>query len=256
MRIVVLLKQVPENLSVPMNEDYTIDRRGPGKITNPADLSALAMALDWKKRLRGQVLCVSMGPGSAVDTLREAAMTGADALYHICDPKAAGSDTLVTATILAAMIRKLGDIDLIFCGRHSVDGETGQVGAELAVLLDFACLSQVINIERIGEKEVECNCLWEEGTERYLVRRPAILCVCESRRVEQLPSLAMMRRARTMPINQLTLIDLGLSGIKGKQDSPTKVIAVHRKENRRRATVWLREDVPQTLCRLLTKRDG
>ena len=256
MRFVVFMKQVPANLSVSMNADYTMNRQQMQKITNPADMSALAMALEWKARMGGEVICVTMGPASAADCLREAAMAGADALYHVCDPAIAGSDTFITATVLSEVVRKIGDVDLVFCGRHSVDGETGQVGAEVAVMLDYACLSQVLSVEQITEDSVECVCLAGNGTERYRLRRPAVVCVCECKSAEVLPSLAAMRRAKRMPIETLCVADLGLSGLSGRRSSPTKVSGVHRKEHSRRHTQWLKDNAAETVLQVFRKQTG
>lgn len=256
MRFVVLMKQVPANLSVSMNADYTMNRQQMQKITNPADMSALAMALEWKARMGGDVICVTMGPASAADCLREAAMAGADRLYHVCDPAIAGSDTFVTATVLSEMVRKIGDVDLVFCGRHSVDGETGQVGAEVAVMLDYACLSQVLWVEQITDATLECVCLAENGTERYQLRRPAVVCVCECKSAVVMPSLAAMRRAKRMPVETVTLADLGLTGMSGRRFSPTKVSGVHRKEHSHRHTVWLKEEPARAVAELLRRKNG
>jgi electron transfer flavoprotein beta subunit len=259
MRFVVLIKQVPAELSANMNADFTMNRQRVQKITNPADSSALAMALDWKNRLGGEVVCITMGPASAADCLREAAMAGADVLYHVCDPAIAGADTFVTAQILAAVIRRIGDTDIVFCGRHSIDGETGQVGAELATMLGYGCLSQVLSVESMEQDELCCTCLDDGGTEQYRLRRPAVLCVCENRSAKTLPSLTAMRRANHMPITSVSLADLGLTDISGKASSPTKVIGVHYKEKSRRHIVYLtdnaNEQVAEVIRRNNTKQD-
>lgn len=249
----MLLKQVPADLSAPLNKDYTVNRQKMQKITNPADLSALNMALECRSRVGGDVLCVTMGPESATDCLRDAAMAGADGLYHICDPGIAGADTFVTAKILAAAIRKFEPVDLVFCGRHTVDGETGQVGVELAAMLGYGCLSQVTGIQEIGETNLRCSCQAGSSMEIYRLRQPAVLCVCECSIPTKLPSLSAMRRANKMPIVRLSLAELELSEISGRSSSPTKVIAVHRKEQSRRKTVWLEENAVETVAMILQK---
>lgn len=238
-------------MSAPMNADFTVDRQKTQKITNPADLSALSMALEWKRRVGGEVICVTMGPASAVDCLREAAMAGADALYHICDPGIAGADTLVTAKILAAAVRKLEPVGLVFCGRHTVDGETGQVGPEIAAMLGCGCLSEVTGVQEIGEEALCCSCQTGSSTELYRLRRPAVLCVCECRTPAVLPSLSAMRRANRMPVQRISLADLKLAEVSGRRSSPTKVVAVRRKEHKRRQTMWLTADAAETVAAIL-----
>ena len=237
MRFVVLMKQVPADTGVEMNADYTVDRRNAQKITNPADLSALATAAEWKTHTGAELVCLTMGPASAAQTLREGAMAGADRLYHICDPALAGADTFVTAYVLAAAIRQLGGADLIFCGRHTVDGETGQVGAELAAMLGYACISQVLQIEALEPEAVTCVCLLSGAQAQYRLLRPAVLCVCECRHTTVLPSLAVMRKARQLMIQTWTLAELGLSGLSGRGASPTKVCGVHRMARSRRSGI-------------------
>lgn len=254
MRIVVLLKQVPAELKVSMNADYTMNRQYTQKITNPADQSALAMAIEWKNQRGGEVLCLTMGPASAADCLREAAEAGADGLYHICDPGIAGADTLVTAKILTAAIRKIGGADLVFCGRQTVDGETGQVGAEIAAMLGWACLSQILQVQAEEKNLLRCTCLNGSHMEIYSLRYPAVLCVCENRTTASLPSLAAMRRANQMRIETFSLADLGLNNISGRRSSPTRVAAVHQKTGSRRHTIWLTDRAAETVAEVIRQK--
>lgn len=253
MRFVVLVKQVPAELNVSMNADFTMNRQRMKKITNPADVTALAMASEWKNRLGGEVICLTMGPQSAADSLRESALGGADALYHICDPKIAGADSFVTSTILAAAIEHIGGADVILCGNRSVDGETGQVGAELSAMLGCACMSHVTAIDDIRDDAILCTCFEKGVTEQYELRRPAVVCVCPCMTVKILPTRAALLRADRMPVEELTLKDLGLDGISGGASSPTQVAGVHQKERSRRHTAFISAAAVADVVRQLMK---
>lgn len=247
------MKQVPAALSAPLQEDYTLDRKRTQNITNPADLSALNLAMECKRRVGAEVLCLTMGPASATQCLREAALAGVDGLYHICDAEIAGADTYVTAKLLAAALQKLGTVDVVFCGRHSVDGETGQVGPELAALLGSSCLSEVTSVQELQPQTLVCQRQTGNSEEQYQLQLPAVLCVSEGKAVPVLPSLRALRRANQMTVERLSLAELGLSGLSGRRASPTKVIAVRRKEAQRRKTVWLTEDAARTIAAQLKK---
>ena len=239
MRFIVLIKQVPSEVSPEMNADFTVNRGRVRKITNPADVYALSLALDGKKKMGGEVTCITMGPSSAVSSLQEAALQGADQLIHVCDPLIAGADTLVTARILAEAVRYAGGADVVFCGNSSVDGETGQVGAELAVLLDLNCIRNVTDVDSMGPDSLECRCFSDEESGLYRVGLPAVLCVCPKRNPVILPTRAALRRAEHMPVHTLTLADLGLQEISGKASSCTKVIHAGKREHGRRKTRFL-----------------
>lgn len=239
MRIAVFVKQVPASLRVSMGEDGLLDRRGMETITNPADQTALVMAAQLKKQLGGEVLCFTMGPSQASICLREAAVAGADHLYHLCDNNLAGADTLITAKALTAALQKAGGAQLLLLGRHSVDGETGQVGPEMAAMLDMPCLTQVTEIVPMEDKGLKCTCMGGGGMEVYLVKPPAVLCVCESKRPAALPSLLSMRRAAAKEITTFTLKDIGLDALRGKEDSPTRVVEVKAKIPVKKHTRWL-----------------
>lgn len=235
----VLIKQVPAEPSVAMNADFTLDRRRVRKITNPADIVALKTAVEWRAKTGGSIRCITMGPKSAEDCLREAAMAGADELIHICDGAYAGADTLVTANALAAAIRLTGSADVVLCGRSSVDGETGQVGAELAALLDFPCVTPALSVDEISNEEIRCVLLKDSGTARCLLRPPAVICLCASKSTEILPTLSAMRRACSMPVRVLTAAELGFEGRCAKDASPTRVIRAYPKQRSRRKVQFL-----------------
>ena len=150
MRIIVLAKQVPDTRNVgkdAMKADGTINRAALPAIFNPEDLSALEQALRLKERYPGStVTLLTMGPGRAAEILREGLYRGADDGVLLTDRAFAGADTLATSYALAMAIRKMGDFDLIVGGRQAIDGDTAQVGPQVAEKLG---LSQITYAEEI-----------------------------------------------------------------------------------------------------------
>jgi len=150
---VVLVKQVPDTKRITgdaMKADGTVDRAALPAIFNPEDLHALEMALDVRDRFGGAVTAMVMGPPAACEVLRDCLERGADRVVLITDRKAAASDTLATSYILSCAVRKLDSVDMVFCGRQAIDGDTAQVGPQLAEKLD---LPQITYAEEIQSME-------------------------------------------------------------------------------------------------------
>src|SRR3989304_7489773 len=136
MNIVVCLKQVPGTTDVKIDpQTNTLIRQGIKNIMNPFDTYAMEEGVRVKERYGGKVTAISMGPPQAQEMLREAISVGADEAVLLSDGAFAGADTWATAFTLARAINKLGQHDLIICGRQTIDGDTGQVGPELAEML-------------------------------------------------------------------------------------------------------------------------
>ena len=167
--------------------------------------------------------------------------------------RVAGADTYITAKALAQAIKVIGDIDLILCGRHTVDGETGQTGPELAAMLGYVCVGQVVALTGMEEGELICQCMGQEGIQVISVRLPAVLCVCECQRPVYLPSIAAMRRAASLPVKTLSTAALGMDGICAQHDSPTQVVRLRHKEHVRRNIHFLtqKDSMIQTILSLI-----
>lgn len=152
LKIIVLAKQVPDTRNVgkdAMKADGTVNRAALPAIFNPEDLNALEQALQLKDRYPGStVTLLTMGPGRAAEIVREGLYRGADNGVVLSDRAFAGSDTLATSYALATAVRKLGDFDLIIGGRQAIDGDTAQVGPQIAEKLG---LPQVTYAEAVGE---------------------------------------------------------------------------------------------------------
>jgi electron transfer flavoprotein alpha subunit len=177
LRIAALAKQVPLAESLELQGGRLV-RTGVGTEMNPYCRRAVAQGVALARETGGTCTVIPLGPPGAEDVLREAVAWGADSGLHACDPAFAGSDTLATARALAAVLREAGPFDLILVGRNSIDGETGQVGPELAELLDLPFADGVRRLHdggAIWPLELE----HDDGTQDVEVALPALLSVAE-----------------------------------------------------------------------------
>ena len=156
LKIIVLAKQVPDTRNVgkdAMKEDGTINRAALPAIFNPEDLNALEQALRLKDAYPGTtVTLLTMGPGRAAEIIREGLYRGADGGYLLTDRAFAGADTLATSYALATAIKKIGDYDIIIGGRQAIDGDTAQVGPQVAEILGLTQVTYAEEILNVDEK--------------------------------------------------------------------------------------------------------
>ncbi|MEM2431201.1 MAG: electron transfer flavoprotein subunit beta/FixA family protein [Candidatus Bathyarchaeia archaeon] len=231
LKIIVLIKQVPEIEKVKFDyEKGRLDRSSAKAETNPFDLNALEAAVQIKEKIGGSVTAISMGPMQAIDTLRDALARGADKAILLSDEKFAGADTLATAYTLAAAIRKVGEFDLIICGEKSVDGDTAQVGPEVAEFLGIPHAAYVENIGYVSEKEITVTVRMERNNYVMRLKLPALITVTKDINNPRLPTLKDKLRALRSPITVWNYNDL--SGICepeyfGFEGSPTRVVKVY-----------------------------
>ena len=181
MEIVVLVKQVPDTANVgadAMKEDGTVNRAALKTIFNPDDLNALELALELKDRYGAKVNVITMGPPRAIDVLKESLFRGADNAYLLSDPKFAGSDTLATSLILKGAIEaKVKNFDIIMAGRQAIDGDTAQVGPQVAEKLHIPQITFVTDVESIKNGVIRAAKLSDEGTEIVECKTPVLLTV-------------------------------------------------------------------------------
>jgi len=227
MEIVVCIKQVPATTRVQLDpRTRTIIREGVELMLNPFDAYALEEALRLREAHGGTVTVMTMGIPSAAILLREALAMGADQAILLTDRRFAGADTLATATTLAAAIHKRGVVDLILCGRQAIDGDTAQVGPELAEKLGIPHVTAVAKIEEVNAGMLTCQKMIDEGYARLRVQLPALLTVVKEINTPRFPTLAGFRRAQKSDIliwkAEDLEVDLGHIGLEG---SPTQVIA-------------------------------
>ena len=163
-RYIVFLKQVPLSTKVEMDPvTKTLKRSSALSQVNPDDLYALQAALDLRRSTGAEVIAVSMGPLSAEVVLREAIQRGADRAILLSSPAFAGSDTWCTSLVLASAVRKIGEYDILFFGRIAIDGDTAQVGPEVAGHLNIPQVTQLVNVESCTDKYIRLFTVWDEN---------------------------------------------------------------------------------------------
>jgi len=193
MRIIVPIKQVPNTTDVRIDaKTGTLIREGVESIVNPEDLNAVESALCLKDKFGGEVTVVSMGPPQTEDALREVLSMGVDEAYLLTDRALAGADTLATAYSLSRAIKKIGEFDLIICGRQAIDGDTAQVGPQLAEFLKLPQITYVRKLE-IDDGHVIAERALENGYEIVKAPVPALLTVTKEINRPRYPSMSGIR---------------------------------------------------------------
>ena len=181
MRIIVLAKQVPDTRNVgkdAMKEDGTINRGALPAIFNPEDLNALEQALRIKDKFPGTTITMlTMGPGRAAEIIREGMFRGADNGYLLTDRAFAGADTLATSYALSMAIRKIGDFDLIIGGRQAIDGDTAQVGPQVAEKLGLPQVTYAEEIMKIENSKITIRRGMAGGAETVEAPMPLLITV-------------------------------------------------------------------------------
>ena len=231
--IFVLIKQVPDQGSkAGINPDGTIDRAKAKRMLNPFDRYALQAALEVKKNYGGKVTAISMGPPAANEILLEALEHGADHGYLLSDKRLAASDTLATAYALFKVIKFLGEFDLIFCGLQTTDGDTAQVGPQIAERLNLPQVTYCENFSIEGNT-VKAKRVVEGGYEWIKVKTPTLITVANSYHPLEYKSLSGARMVQHLLRNEqekakyiktINLDDIGADPVKcGLKGSPTIV---------------------------------
>jgi electron transfer flavoprotein beta subunit len=202
---IVCVKQVPDTANVTgeaMKEDGTVNRAALPAIFNPDDLNALEAALAVRDAHGGTVTAVTMGPLGAVEALRECLYRGADRAIIINDRRAAASDTLATSYILSQVVRKIGDYDFVFCGRQAIDGDTAQVGPQLAEKLGIAQVTHFERIIELSDGTVRVRRNVGNGWEVLEAKLPLLLTTLDTANEPRPPAarrVMRFKRARTVP---------------------------------------------------------
>ncbi len=183
-QIVVLAKQVPDTHNVgkdAMKEDGTINRAALPAIFNPDDLKALEMALACKDALKdimpAKVSIITMGPSRAAEIIRESMFRGADNGFVVSDRRFAGSDTLATSYALSAAVKKLGKVDIVFSGRQAIDGDTAQVGPQVAEKLEIPQITYAEKLLSMTENEIVIKRRLDRGVETVKSAFPVLVTV-------------------------------------------------------------------------------
>lgn len=181
--IVVFVKQVPDTQNITgdaMKADGTVNRQALPAIFNPEDLNALELALQLKDRYQAKVTVATMGPPAAAEVLRDALCRGADNAVLLTDRAFAGADTLATSYALSKCAAKIGKFDLILCGRQAIDGDTAQVGPQIAEKLHLPQISYVEEVLDLNEKTIKARRAIEGGYEILETPTPALFTVIDA----------------------------------------------------------------------------
>lgn len=255
MRIVVCVKWVPVMSQLRFDpETKRLVRAGVAGEPSSFDVRALLAGVALKEQHGGEVVVVTMGPPDAADGLRECLALGADRAVLLSDAALAGSDTLATARALAAVVRR-EDPTLVLLGKVSVDSETGQVGPELAELLNLPQATAVRRIEvNLGEGWFDVERDTDDGTETLRGSLPVVLTAGEDVAPERFPNKAQRQAAQEKPLATISLADLGLAASAvGAEGSPTWVAGVEEVPSTRRLEM-LTGETPEALAAVLRER--
>ncbi|AJD30936.1 electron transfer flavoprotein subunit beta [Clostridium sporogenes] len=226
MDILVCIKQVPGTSKVEVDPvTGVLKRDGVDSKMNPYDLYALETALRLKEEFGGVVKVISMGPPQAAEVIKEAYMMGADEGVLLSDRKFAGADVLSTSYTISQGVRKMGEFDLILCGKQTTDGDTAQVGPEMAEYLDIAHIANVIKIEEIKDDSIVVEMDMPNTIEVAEVKYPCLLTVEKDIYEPRLPSYRKKLETKDREVKMLSLKDFedkneNMYGLNG---SPTQV---------------------------------
>ncbi len=231
MKIIVCVKQVPDTSGkVAVNANGTLDRASMQTITNPDDLNAVEAALALKEQTGAEVIVVTMGPPPAEGMLRELLAMGADRGVLVSGREFGGSDTYATSQILAAAVNKIGveAEDIVLCGRQAIDGDTAQVGPQIAEKLELPQVTYVAGIEKDGNNLTVKRAL-EDGYMTIKVATPCMLTCIKELNAPRYMNVADIYGCYDKPVDVFDfntlkdepLIDVNKIGLKG---SPTNIL--------------------------------
>jgi len=252
--IIVCIKQVPGTTEVKIDPaTNTLIREGVESIINPFDTYALEEGLRMKERRGGKVTAITMGPPQAEKALREAIAVGIDEGVLLSDRAFAGADTLATSYALFRAIEKIGTYDLVICGKQTMDGDTGQVGPELAERLGIPFVTYIKKIEEVEDGHIRVERMIEDGYEVIEMPLPGLITVVKEINEPRLPSLRGMMKAKSAGITVWTASDLGVDINKvGLAGSPTQVVRIFAPERNRESEI-LQGDVSSQVDQLVKK---
>ncbi|GER94793.1 electron transfer flavoprotein subunit beta [hot springs metagenome] len=254
MNIIVCIKQVPDTAEVRINpETNTLIREGVPSIINPYDLHAIEAALQIKEKVGGKVTAITMGPPQAEDALREAISMGVDDVRLISDRAFAGADTWATSYTLYKAIEKLG-YDIIICGKQAIDGDTAQVGPEVAEFLNIPHIAYIRKIEDVSDKYIKVQRLMDDGYDVVESPIPVLLTVVKELNTPRLPSLKGKMAAKKAVITKMDLNAIGAEpdnvGLKGSPTQVKNIFAPQSKADRKMLQGSIEDQVDELIKQL------
>lgn len=211
MHIVVCTKQTPDTAAKVEVKDGHVTWGDSGLVVNPWDEYAVEEAIRLKEKLNGKATALTMGPESAKEALKTCLAMGCDEAILISDPALKGSDSGATATVLAAAIKKLGDVEVVVLGKQAIDGDTGLTAVAVATKLGWTPLTYLSKIEiEAASKAVTVERLLEEGKQLCAAKLPAVVSVMKEINEPRYPSFMGIRKAAKANIPIWSAADLGL----------------------------------------------
>ncbi len=252
-RIVVCVKQVPGTHDATIDpETKRIKREGIKAVTNPFDNYAVEEAVQIKEKIGGEVIALSMGPPRADLVLREAISVGADRGILLSDRAFGGSDTWATSYALAKAIEKIGNVDLVICGKQAIDGDTAQVGPGIAAHLDWAQAAFAMEVPEFGKERIKVKRMHEDGWDLCEVKLPAVMTVVKDINQPRIPTLKGRLAAQKMEIPTWTADDIGAEPERiGLDGSPTRVVKTNPPPPRDGETLKLEGPVEEMAGKLV-----
>lgn len=247
MNIIVCIKQVPDTAEVRINpETNTLIREGVPSIINPYDVHAIEAALQIKEKTGAKVTVITMGPPQAEEALREAISMGADDVRLISDRAFAGADTWATSYALYKAIEKIG-YDIILCGKQAIDGDTAQVGPEVAEFLNIPHIAYIRKIEAVDGNSMKVQRLMDDGYDVLECTLPVLLTVVKEINTPRLPSLKGKMAAKKAVITKMDRNDIEAEeenvGLKGSPTQVKNIFAPQTKADRKMLQGSIEEQV-------------
>ena len=250
MEILVCIKQVPGTSEVEVDENTGVLKRdGVDSKMNPYDLYALETGLRIKKQNNAKVKVLSMGPPQAKQVIQEAFMMGADEGALVSDRKFAGADVLATSYTISQGIKKLGNTDLIICGKQTTDGDTAQVGPEIAEFLNISHITNVTKLIEVKEKSIVVEVDMPNTREICEIKFPCLITVEKDIFQPRLPSFKLKLETKDREIPMISLKDFEDKDEKhyGLNGSPTQVLKIFPPKSNVEKETWTGEDVSSLL---------
>lgn len=241
MKIMVCIKQVPGTSKVEVDEKTGVLKRdGVDSKMNPYDLYALETALRIKEKKGGNIRVISMGPPQAKAVIKEAYSMGADEGTLVSDRKFAGADVLATSYTLSQGVKKCGDFDIILCGKQTTDGDTAQVGPEMAEYLGIPHVANVRRILDVNDDFIKVEMDMPNTIEVLEVKYPCLLTVDKDIFQPRLPSYKKKLETDEREINVISLNDFEDKDEKkyGLNGSPTQVERIFPPSNNDKHEIW------------------
>ena len=266
MHIVVCVKQVPDTKIIKINpKTNTLDRRSAPAILNPYDAHAVQEAVKIREKTGGTISVLSMGPPQATAIIKKSVEIGADKGYLISDRAFAGADTLATSYALSKALEKINKeqpVDMIICGKHAIDGDTGQVGPGIARRMDIPPITNVIEVSEVNQKEktVLIKRKLTNGYELIQSNLPCLLTVeKEINEIDYSPMPNMIKAARYEPViwavSDFENVERAQLGLKGSPTIVGKMFSPPRPEGGKRLEGTTDEQVKQLMDLLMEKKD-